>query len=85
MSGGIDDWATRQVIEFVARRTGREPGDIKLSERLAHLSIDSLDIVDLIAVIESELNVNLPDPARQIGTVGDLVELVRHSKLDRPH
>jgi acyl carrier protein len=43
---------------------------------LATIGLDSLDIVELQVEFEKKYNVEIPDPTKEIKTVGDLFELL---------
>lgn len=68
------------VRHEVAKYTGAEPGEIQPDDRFEDLGIDSLDAVGIIADLEDEFEVEVPDAdLRGIRTVGDAVAVVRRA------
>src|SRR4051794_13588049 len=76
--GDGDDWLSRQVILFLAERLQRDPSTISPSDRLADLSFDSLDIVELLMGLEDEFSVDIADQEfGELQTVQDLIDEIR--------
>ena len=67
-----------KVIEKIASRSTHEVDAIGLESTFEELGIDSLNGFDLLCDLEEELGVVIPDDdARELGTVGDIVERVK--------
>ncbi|MGN1194835.1 MAG: acyl carrier protein [Acutalibacteraceae bacterium] len=66
-----------KVCEIVNERF--EINDIKLTEDTTwdEIGADSIDLVDLISEIESEMDISIPDEAiEEFKTIGDLVKFL---------
>lgn len=66
-----------KVCEIVNERF--EINDIKLTEDTTwdEIGADSIDLVDLISEIESEMDISIPDEAiEEFKTIGDLVRFL---------
>lgn len=66
-----------KVCEIVNRRF--EISDIKLTEDTTwdEIGADSIDLVDLISEIESEMDISIPDEAiEELKTIGDLARFL---------
>jgi acyl carrier protein len=74
----MPDEITEKVISTLAAVKRIPPESISPESSLADLSIDSLDTFTLLFELESKFNISIPDDeARNIRTVGDIVEGVR--------
>lgn len=59
-----------------------EINDVKLTEYTTwdEIGADSIDLVDLISEIESDLNISIPDEAiEDLKTIGDLVRYLEEN------
>ncbi|MCI6771003.1 MAG: acyl carrier protein [Oscillospiraceae bacterium] len=59
-----------------------EINDVKLTEDTTwdEIGADSIDLVDLISEIESDLNISIPDEAiEDLKTIGDLVRYLEEN------
>ena len=70
-----------EVQQMIAEKLSVEPGDIKLeSHFIDDLGADSLDLADLVMVIEDKYEVDFSnEDTDQFATVGDVVNAI--SKL----
>lgn len=70
-----DDLAEK-VLEIVARETQRERKDLNLSDRIEDLSIQSLDMVQIMFGIEDEFDIYVPQEDESFGqqTLQDMVD-----------
>lgn len=64
-----------KVAEALASRRGSDAAAIKPETRFQELSLDSLDVAELIMELEDTFNVTI-DMSTLDGTVGDLVKQV---------
>jgi acyl carrier protein len=68
------------VMEIIAVRAKREPAQLNGSDWLDELSIESLDVVEMIFELEDRFGIEIPLNANNAGkefkTVGDVVLLV---------
>ncbi|HTY64215.1 MAG TPA: aminotransferase class I/II-fold pyridoxal phosphate-dependent enzyme [Acidobacteriota bacterium] len=56
----------------------KELGDITPETRIPELGLDSVAVMELIGVLEEELSIRIPDEdVAALGTVGDLLQLIR--------
>jgi len=71
-----------KVRKMIAEQLSRNESDIKLeSEIINDLGADSLDVVEMLMVVESEFKVSIPDEkAIDMKTVGDIVSFIEHNK-----
>ena len=69
------------IAKVVSDRTGREVSEVKPESTFAELGIDSLDIVEMVMDLESELGIELDMEDQKIATFGELAEFIE-SKLN---
>ena len=69
---------TQKVIAALAERRGTDPGAITTETRFADLSLDSLDVAELVMDLEDSFGVTI-DISRVKGTVGDLVQVIQEA------
>jgi acyl carrier protein len=67
-----------KVIQALADRRGTDPKDINLDTKFSDLSLDSLDVAELVMDLEDSLNVTI-DISRVKGTVGDLITVIQEA------
>ncbi|NLE20707.1 MAG: acyl carrier protein [Clostridiales bacterium] len=68
-----------KVINALAERRGTDPKDINLDTKFADLSLDSLDVAELVMDLEDSFNVTI-DISKVKGTVGDLVTVIQEAQ-----
>jgi len=66
------------VATALAERRGTDPSDINLDTKFADLTLDSLDVAELIMDLEDNFNITI-DIAKVKGTVGDLVDVIKEA------
>ncbi|MCL1790906.1 MAG: acyl carrier protein [Peptococcaceae bacterium] len=71
-----------KIKELVLTRFSLEEEDLSLDTSFDSLGADSLDIVDLIAEIEEEFDIDeIPEEeVRKMNTVGDMVEYLKENR-----
>jgi len=70
-----------KLVSYAAKQLELEVDDITPSSTFESLGIDSLDIVEMIMDLETELGVELEMEDQQITTFGELAEFIE-SKLN---
>ena len=69
-----------KVVAIVAEQLGISTDDITAETTLEDLNADSLDVVEVIMALESEIHMEIPDEdAEKIKTVGALAEYVQNN------
>ena len=68
----------KQVATALAQRRGSDPDEIKAETKFSDLSLDSLDVAELIMDLEDAFNVTI-DISKVDGTVGDLVRVIQEA------
>lgn len=70
-----------KVKAVIAEQTGINESDIKMESTFVEdLNIDSLDLVELIMVLEEEYDVEIDeDRAEHIKTIGDVVKFIKEN------
>ena len=70
-----------EIYEIIAEKAAVRREDIVDDAKLEELSIDSLDVVDIIFAIEEKFDVNVPlnmnDRGIEFETVGDVIRAVQ--------
>lgn len=69
-----------KLVNYAARQLGMDPAEITPDSTFEGLGIDSLDIVEMIMDLESELGVELDMEDQKIATFQDLADFIE-SKL----
>ncbi|MHC1787369.1 MAG: phosphopantetheine-binding protein [Christensenellales bacterium] len=64
-----------KVIQALAARRGADPAAITDATRFTDLSLDSLDVAELVMDLEDSLGVTI-DISQVQGTVGDLLRVI---------
>lgn len=64
------------VISALAQRRGTEEGDITEATQFSELSLDSLDVAEMIMDLEDAFNITI-DISKVKGTVGDLIAVIQ--------
>jgi len=63
------------VIKIIAQENHLEPGSVTLDSTFAELGIDSLDGVNILFALETEMNITIPDSiARNMSSVRQVVD-----------
>jgi len=74
-----------KVRELIANNLKLDPSTIALStEMIADLSVNSLDLVELVCAFEMEFGVEVPErDIRKFRKVGDIVEYLEKKLINR--
>ena len=67
-----------KVAAALAERRGTDASEINADTKFADLSLDSLDVAELIMDLEDNFNITI-DIAKVKGTVGDLVDVIKEA------
>ena len=70
-----------KLVSYAARQLDLDVDEITPDSTFENLGIDSLDIVEMIMDLETELGVELEMEEQQIATFGELAEFIE-SKLN---
>ena len=70
-----------KLVNFAAKQLELDVADITPDSTFESLGIDSLDIVEMIMDLESELGIELDMEDQKIATFGELAEFIE-SKLN---
>ena len=70
-----------KLVNYAARQLELDPADIKPESTFESLGIDSLDIVEMIMDLESELGVELDMEDQKITTFQELADFIE-SKMN---
>ncbi len=70
-----------KLVSYAAKQLELSPEEITPESTFESLGIDSLDIVEMIMDLESELGVELEMEEQKIATFGELAEFIE-SKLN---
>lgn len=65
-----------KLVSYAAKQLELDPSEITPESTFESLGIDSLDIVEMIMDLESELGVELEMEDRQISTFGELAAFI---------
>lgn len=72
------------VAKVIAERTDCAAGDVKRENTFKELSIDSLDIVELLMNLEDALGIEI-ELNQKVETVGDLVTYIEENCMGQGH
>lgn len=74
-----------KIIKMIASKLSKKVEDVKLESRLVEdLGADSLDIVELLMMLEDEYGITIPDQdAMKLSTIGDIVTFMQNQKLSK--
>lgn len=71
------------VLEIIAAKSKAEPGTLSRQTELSTLTLDSLDVVEMIFQIEEKFDISIPYNANEAAgaemafkTAGDIIDLV---------
>ena len=70
-----------KLVSYAAKQLDLNPDDITPTSTFESLGIDSLDIVEMVMDLESELGIELDMEDQKIATFGELAEFIE-SKLN---
>ena len=70
-----------KLVSYASKQLELNPEDITRESTFESLGIDSLDVVEMIMDLESELGVELEMEDQKISTFGELAEFIE-SKLN---
>jgi len=70
-----------KLVSYASKQLELNPEDITRESTFESLGIDSLDVVEMIMDLESELGVELEMEDQKIATFGELAEFIE-SKLN---
>ena len=76
----MSDKVFQAIAELIAERNDSDPAEVTRDTRFQDVGIDSLDTVEMVMDLESELGVDL-EMEEKLNTVGELVDFVE-SRLD---
>lgn len=67
-----------KIIKMIASKLGKKVEEVTLNSRLIEdLGADSLDIVEMLMMLEDEYGITIPDQdAMQLSTIGDIVKFM---------
>ena len=65
-----------KLVSYAAKQLELDPAEITPDSTFESLGIDSLDIVEMIMDLESELGVELEMEDEQIATFGELAQFI---------
>ena len=65
-----------KLVAYAAKQLELDPEDITPESSFESLGIDSLDVVEMIMDLESELGVELDMEGQKIATFGELAEFI---------
>ena len=65
-----------KLVSYAAKQLELDPAEITPDSTFESLGIDSLDIVEMIMDLESELGVELDMEDQKISTFGELAEFI---------
>ena len=67
-----------KVIDMITKKLGKKNGEVTLSSRLVEdLNADSLDIVELLMLLEDEYGIVIADEdAVKLNTIADIVNYI---------
>lgn len=73
----LDPFA-RRVIEVIATKQGKAPGEIRLDDTFEELGFDSLDGINIVFALEESFSINIPDVVvQEITSIRMAVEKLR--------
>ena len=75
---------SERVINVIARTQKIPYETIRLDSSLEELGIDSFDGVNILFALEDEFDIRIPDDAKQLKTIRDIVENMEEF-LKKPH
>jgi len=72
-----------KIIKMIANKLGKKIESVTLESKLIEdLGADSLDIVEMLMMLEDEYGITIPDQdAMKISTIGDIVTYMEKQNL----
>ena len=70
-----------KLVSYASKQLELDPSEISLESTFESLGIDSLDIVEMVMDLESELGIELEMEDQKIATFGELAAFIE-SKLN---
>lgn len=72
-----------KIIKMIANKLGKKVEDVTLKSRLIEdLGADSLDIVEMLMMLEDEYGITIPDQdAMKLSTIGDIVNFMNKQNV----
>ena len=72
-----------KIVKMIASKLNKKIEDVKPESRLVEdLGADSLDIVELLMMLEDEYGITIPDQdAVKLSTIGDIVKFMSNQKV----
>ena len=72
-----------KIVKMIANKLGKKVEDIKLESKLIEdLGADSLDIVEMLMMLEDEYGITIPDQdAMNLSTIKDIVTFMEKQNL----
>ena len=72
-----------KIIKMIANKLGKKVESVTLESKLIEdLGADSLDIVEMLMMLEDEYGITIPDQdAMKISTIGDIVTYMEKQNL----
>ena len=72
-----------KIIKMIANKLGKKVEDIALQSKLIEdLGADSLDIVEMLMMLEDEYGITIPDQdAMKLSTIGDIVTYMEKQQI----
>lgn len=81
----MSDPLASKVIAAIAAVSKKPPEEVKLESTFSELGIDSLNGFHLLCELEEDLGIVIPDDdARELHSVGDVIEKIRPLVEARP-
>lgn len=74
----------QRVISVIAAAQKLPREEISVDSTFEELGIDSLDSVNLLFALEEEFDIDIPDIAKEIKTVGKMVESIERFLSEKP-
>lgn len=74
-----------KIIKMIASKLSKKVEEVTLQSNLVEdLGADSLDIVELLMMLEDEYGITIPDQdAMKLSTIGDIVAFMQKQKLGK--
>jgi acyl carrier protein len=70
----MDQQLSERVVSVIARTQKIPHETIRLDSSLEELGIDSFDGVNILFALEDEFDIRIPDEAKELKTIRDIVE-----------
>ena len=72
-----------KIVKMIANKLSKKVEDVTMSSKLIEdLGADSLDIVELLMMLEDEYGITIPDQdAMKLTTIGDIVKFMENQNI----